>query len=127
VPQEGDQTILVVEDQDDVRSAATRALGRFGYRVLSASDGEEGLQLWRANADAIDLIVSDAIMPRMGGLALYETVNRERPGVRFLLTSGYTGEEVRKSAPASVELPFLPKPWTVNELVTAMRKVLSRG
>jgi histidine kinase/DNA gyrase B/HSP90-like ATPase len=54
------------------------------------------------------LIVSDAIMPRMGGLARYEAVNRERPGVRFLLTSGYTGEEVRNGAPTSAELPFLP-------------------
>jgi hypothetical protein len=122
--QSGNQTILVVEDQESVRTAAIRALTRFGYQVLSAADGEEGLQVWRANADAVDLIISDAIMPRMGGLALYEAVSRDRAGVRFLLTSGYTGEEVRKSAPTTVDLPFLTKPWTVNDLLTAVRKML---
>jgi two-component system cell cycle sensor histidine kinase/response regulator CckA len=121
------QTILVVEDQESIRSAMMRALAKYGYRVVSASDGEEGLQLWRANAGGIDLIVSDAIMPRMGGLALFAAVKREQPGVRFLLTSGYTGEEVRKSAPVTVDLPFLPKPWTVNELLTAVRGVLVLG
>jgi CheY-like chemotaxis protein len=122
--QRGNQTILVVEDQESVRTAAIRALTRFGYQVLSAADGEEGLQVWRANADTVDLIVSDAIMPRMGGLALYEAVSRARAGVRFLLTSGYTGEEVRKSAPVTVDLEFLSKPWTVSELLTAVRKIL---
>ncbi len=127
MPQTGHQTILVVEDQEAVRSATTRALLRFGYQVLSASDGEEGLQLWRTNADAIDLVLSDAIMPRMGGLALFDAVSRERPGVRFLLTSGYTGEEVRQSAPTTIEVPFLPKPWTVNELLAGVREVLKVG
>lgn len=123
-PQNGNHTILVVDDQEAVRSAAGRSLVRFGYRVLSAADGEEGLQVWRANPDAIDLVISDAIMPRMGGLALFEAVSRERPGVRFLLTSGYTGEEVRESAPSSVELPFLAKPWTLEELLNAVREAL---
>jgi PAS domain S-box-containing protein len=123
--QGGHQTILVVEDQESIRRAMMRALTRFGYRVLSAVDGVEGLQLWRANADSIDLVISDAIMPRMGGLALFEAVSREDPGIDFLLTSGYTGEEVRKSgAPVTVDLPFLPKPWTVEELLTAVRKTL---
>jgi len=122
--QSGNQTILVVEDQESVRTAAIRALTRYGYQVLSAADGEEGLQLWRANADSVDLIISDAIMPRMGGLALFEAVSQDRPGVRFLLTSGYTGDEVQKSAPVTVDLPFLSKPWTVKELLTAVRKIL---
>jgi DNA-binding NtrC family response regulator len=60
----------------------------------------------------------------MGGLALYEAVSRDRAGIRFLLTSGYTGEEVRKSAPVTVDLEFLAKPWTVSELLTAVRKIL---
>lgn len=66
-------------------------------------------------------------MPRMGGLALFDIVSHERTGVRFLLTSGYTGEEVRKSAPTFADLPFLSKPWTVNELLTSVREVLRPG
>jgi signal transduction histidine kinase/ligand-binding sensor domain-containing protein len=121
------QTILVVEDQEAVRSAATRGLTRFGYTVLAAADGEEGLQVWHDNAETIDLVVSDIIMPRMGGLALYEAVSRERPGVRFLLTSGFSGEETLQHTAATKALPFLPKPWTLHELVAAVRGVLPKG
>ncbi len=121
------QTILVVEDQEAVRSAAMRGLTRFGYTVLGAADGEEGLKLWRDNADTIDLVVSDIIMPRMGGLALYEAVSRERPGVRFLLTSGFTGEETVQHTATTRALPFLAKPWTLHELVAAVRGVLPKG
>ena len=120
------QTILVVEDQEAVRSAATRALARFGYTVLTAADGEEGLAVWHANSDTIDLVVSDIIMPRMGGLQLFDAVNRERAGVRFLLTSGFTGEEARLSTPATLKVPFLPKPWTLHELLAAVRGALTR-
>jgi len=121
------QTILVVEDQEAVRSAATRGLTRFGYAVLGAADGEEGLQVWHDHADTIDLVVSDIIMPRMGGLALYEAVSREREGVRFLLTSGFTGEETLQHTPTTRALPFLPKPWTLHELLAAVRGVLPQG
>jgi PAS domain S-box-containing protein len=123
----GDRTILVVEDEAEVRSAATRALTRFGYRVLSAADGEEGLRAWRASRETIDLVFSDAIMPRMGGLALYQEMSRERPGIRFLLTSGFTGEEVRDSGPTAADLPFLAKPWTLDELRAAVRGALEGG
>jgi hypothetical protein len=121
------QTILVVEDQEAVRSAATRGLTRFGYTVLAAADGEEGLQVWHDNAETIDLVVSDIIMPRMGGLALYEAVSREREGVRFLLTSGFSGEEALQHTATTRALPFLPKPWTLNELLAAVRGVLPQG
>jgi PAS domain S-box-containing protein len=121
------QTILVVEDQEAVRSAAMRGLKRFGYTVLGAADGEEGLDLWHKHADTIDLVVSDIIMPRMGGLALYAAVSRERAGVRFLLTSGFTGEETVQHTAATKALPFLPKPWTLNELLAAVRAVLPKG
>jgi len=72
-------------------------------------------------------VVSDIIMPRMGGLALYEAVSREREGVRFLLTSGFTGEEALQHTATTRALPFLPKPWTLNELLAAVRGVLPRG
>ena len=121
------QTILVVEDQEAVRSAATRGLTRFGYTVFAAADGEEGLQVWHDHADTIDLVVSDIIMPRMGGLALYEAVSREREGVRFLLTSGFSGEEALQHTPTTSALPFLPKPWTLHELLAAVRGVLPQG
>lgn len=118
-------TILVVEDQEAVRSATTRALIRFGYQVLSAADGEEGLRIWRANADAIDLVLSDAMMPRMSGLALLEAIREEQPGIRFLLTSGDPGEEVRRNFLPTLAPPFLSKPWTLEDLLGAVREALT--
>ncbi len=119
------ETILVVEDEDSVRAAATRALSRQGYRVLSASNGVEGLQIWRDNADAIDLVLSDAVMPRMSGQALFAAIRGERPGTLVLLMSGYSGEEVSRGATSSDDIPFLPKPWTVGELSARVREVLT--
>ncbi len=123
----GHETVLIVEDEPAVRAAGIRALKRFGYRVLVASDGEEGLRLWRERKAEIDLVISDAIMPRMGGLALYEAMSTECPGVRFLLMSGYTGEEVSQRATYISAVPFLAKPWTVTELLAAVRHMLNDG
>ncbi|MEP6733308.1 MAG: two-component regulator propeller domain-containing protein [bacterium] len=122
-----DETILLVEDEDAVRTAATRALTRQGYRVLTAKNGSEGLEIWRANADEIDLVVSDSIMPGMSGQAMFAAIRKERTGVRMLLMSGYSGEEVLRSSPASADVPFLPKPWTVRELTGRVREVLALG
>jgi PAS domain S-box-containing protein len=123
----GHETVLVVEDEAGVRIAMTRSLARLGYHVMSAVDGREGLDIWRANADEIDLVISDAIMPRMGGLALLEAIRRERPGVRFLLTSGYTAEQVSEGSPALIDVPLLPKPWTMSELVERVRATLEEA
>jgi two-component system cell cycle sensor histidine kinase/response regulator CckA len=123
----GHGTILLVEDEASVRTVATRALERFGYQVIVAVDGEEGLRLWREHAKGIDLILSDAIMPRMGGLDLFEAVSRELPAIRFVLTSGYVGTEVGPNEGLPAGLAFLPKPWTVEELVAKVGEALASG
>ncbi len=120
----GIHSILVVEDQESVRMATIRALTRSGYKVFSANDGVEGLAVWRANIDTIDLVISDAVMPRMGGLALHAALNLERPDIPFILTSGYLGEEGSPDSPTAGDLPFLAKPWTVKDLLIAVRKGL---
>jgi two-component system NtrC family sensor kinase len=120
----GSETILLVEDEVSIRRAAKRVLERYGYRVLVAADGEEGLAMWRENRSDIQLVVSDAIMPRMGGAALYEHLRAEAPRIRFLLCSGYTGQQIHG---AGVSLPFLPKPWTVDDLLAAVRDALTRA
>lgn len=118
------QTILVIEDEEAVRSAACRALRRAGYEVLAAADGAEGLELWRARRDDIDLVLSDAVMPRMGGLALLSALRDEQADVRFLLTSGYSAEEASAGAHACVDVPFLSKPWRVSDLLARVRELL---
>ncbi|MGE3527753.1 MAG: PAS domain S-box protein, partial [Gemmatimonadales bacterium] len=86
----GRETILLVEDEEPLRRAARRLLEHLGYTVLLARDGEEALELFRRNQDRIDLVISDVIMPRVGGRALYEALQGERSRARFLFTSGYS-------------------------------------
>ncbi len=121
----GSEMILVVEDDDAVRRAARRILDRYGYTVLLAADGEEALEQFRAHESDIDLVFSDLVMPKMGGRDLYETLERETYGVRYLFTSGCTAQHISERNLLDPQLPFLPKPWTPTDLVTSVRDVLA--
>ncbi len=121
----GSETILVVEDEPAIRHAARRALERVGYRVLAAADGVEALEVLE-QMPGVALVVTDVIMPRLGGFALYEAAREKLPGVRFLFTSGYTGADVREQYPILAQVPFIAKPWTVDELLDRVAEVLGR-
>ncbi len=120
------ETILLVEDEAPVRRSAQRALEAYGYVVLPARDGEEGLQLFREHTSQIDLVISDVIMPRRSGPDLYQAVRAEARAMRFLFTSGYREREVRTNGGFSPSIPFLHKPWTVSELLAQVRGVLDQ-
>ncbi|HXF95471.1 MAG TPA: ATP-binding protein, partial [Gemmatimonadales bacterium] len=120
----GTETILVVEDEEVLRRSAKRALERLGYTVLLAADGVEALDLFRANAQRIELVVADGVMPRMGGRDLYAALRREGSTVKFLLASGYALRESGAAASGVDPIPFLPKPWTLAELGRKVREVL---
>jgi CheY-like chemotaxis protein len=116
--------VLLAEDETGVRSLARRALQRFGYTVLEAGNGEEALRVAREYGDPIDLLLTDVVMPEMGGRELAQILTRERPTTRVLYTSGYPDtaglqEEVRESVVA-----YLPKPYTPEELAKKVREVL---
>ncbi len=119
----GDETILVVEDEAAIRRATQRVLERHGYRVLLAENGEQGLDLYRRHAEEIDLVLSDLIMPRVGGRALYETLRGEGARVRFLFASGYASPETEEAA-SLAGVPHIAKPWTIGELLGKVREVL---
>jgi hypothetical protein len=123
-PRGGSETILVVEDEDMIRSSARRILERYGYKVLVAADGEEALGLLRAGANQVNLVISDVIMPRLSGRQLFEAVMRERIPVRFMYTSGYTALDARETATLDQNVPLLPKPWVVADLLNRIRAVL---
>ena len=120
----GGETVLLVEDEPGVRSLARRALQRFGYRVLEAGNGQEALMVARRFDSTIDLLLTDVVMPEMGGRELAQVLKRERPTTRVLYTSGYPDtaglqEEVQEAAVA-----YLPKPYTPEELAQKVRDVL---
>jgi two-component system cell cycle sensor histidine kinase/response regulator CckA len=119
----GTGTILLVEDEPMVRTVAERALTRHGYKVLTANNGEEALEIID-QGDDIALLISDVVMPLMDGPTMVREARKTRPELPILFMSGYAEEQLRKSIDID-NVAFLPKPFSVQELAEAVRKVLS--
>ncbi|HLQ70147.1 MAG TPA: response regulator, partial [Gemmatimonadales bacterium] len=119
----GKETILVVEDQAQLRRATVYTLERAGYSVLSAGDGYEALQLLRQHPEPINLVFTDLVMGRLGGRGLYQIDRRDGRATPFLFTSGYAGAG-RGEEPLDPSLPFVPKPWTSADLLARVRATL---
>jgi len=121
----GQDTILLVEDEDAVRSFAARALRMRGYTVLEASGGEAALDIVRKHPSAIDLVISDVVMPNMDGPTLVRAATRLRPEMRVIFISGYAEDTFRRNDEKVEELHFLPKPFGLKQLVAKVKEVLS--
>jgi two-component system, cell cycle sensor histidine kinase and response regulator CckA len=120
VPLGGTETILVAEDDPAVRQLAVRTLQRFGYQVLIARDGAHALDVARSHPGPLHLLLTDVLMPRMGGPEAAERLKRERPGLPVVFMSGYTaGHELDPTAARVVA-----KPFAVEELATAVRDAI---
>ncbi|MDE3127149.1 MAG: PAS domain S-box protein [Gemmatimonadota bacterium] len=120
----GTETILVVEDDPGVRRLAERILTGAGYTVLTAVDGGVALELLRGHAGPIHLVLSDVVLPGIGGRELAAQVAAVHPRVRVLLTSGYTDDALLRSAVTDAATQFLGKPYTAAELTRRVREVL---
>ena len=121
----GSGTILLVEDEDMVRAVAERALTRNGYTVVTAANGEEGLEILEERQD-FDMIVSDVVMPVMDGPAMVKEARKALPEIPVLFMSGYAEEQLRKSIDVA-NVAFLPKPFSVQQLSQAVRDTLAKG
>lgn len=126
-PRPGRETVLLVEDENGVRSLARRALQGFGYRILEAKNGAEALAVARESSDPIDLLLTDVVMPVMGGRELAQRLKQERPATRVLFTSGYPDTAGMQQDVEEAGVPYLPKPYTPNQLAEKVREVLDRG
>ncbi len=122
----GQDTILLVEDEEAVRSFAARALRLRGYEVLEASGGEEALEIVREHAATIHLLVTDVVMPNMDGPTLVRAVKRLRPDMAVIFMSGYAEEAFRRNDEKAEELHFLPKPFGLKQLAAKVKDVLSQ-
>ena len=122
--QRGTETILLVEDDAQLRQLSSSVLAHCGYKVLVAATPEEGLEICKANHRDIRLLVTDVVMPRMNGRQLAEQIVQISPEVRVLYISGYTNNAIVHYGVLDPGLWFLPKPFTLSALIAKVREVL---
>ncbi len=120
----GTETILLVEDDAQIRQLSTSVLSHCGYNVLAAGSPEQGLELCQANRDKIRLLVTDVVMPRLNGKQLAEKILQLCPDIKVLYVSGYTNNAILHYGVLDSGLQFLPKPYTLAALVAKVREVL---
>jgi len=122
-------TVLVIDDETLVREVCNDLLSSVGYRVLTASDGEEGLRLFRAMHEQIDLVLLDMVLPRMDGPAVFEELRRIQPDARVVLCSGFnpSGYAGIDQLIAAGALGFVQKPFTLQSICTALTAALTGG
>jgi len=120
----GSETVLFVEDEEGVRALSRHVLQDYGYAVLEARDGVEALRLAGQHQGRIDLLVTDVIMPRMGGREVAEQLAKTHPGTKVLFVSGYTDDAVVRNGILEAKMAFLHKPFSPASLVIKVRDVL---
>src|SRR5690242_18947459 len=121
----GQDTILLVEDEEAVRSFAARALKLRGYSVLEAAGGEEALEIVQNAKAPIHLLITDVVMPNMDGPTLVRAVKRIRPEIAVIFMSGYAEEAFRRNDEKAEDLHFLPKPFGLKQLAAKVKDVLA--
>ena len=126
VMQRGHGTVLIVEDEESVRTLAARALGELGYDALQAGDGQAALELLAARNGRVDLVVTDLVMPRMNGKELGEEVARRYAAVPVLYMSGYTDDDALLRGLVAPDAPFVAKPFAPDALAARVQEVLGR-
>ena len=124
-PRRGVEMVLLVEDEPGLLAMTSIVLGRQGYKVLKATNGQEALGIVNNEGKDIDLVVTDMVMPEMGGKLLADWVRAIRPDIQVLFTSGYTDCELGGAVDPALE--FIPKPYTPAGLLSKVRAVLDRA
>ncbi len=123
-PPKGSETILIVEDDPQVRNLAVRILGKGGYRVVQAVDGEQGLRVFREKGDCIDLVLLDIVMPKMNGKVLYDKIREIAPRMPVLFSSGYSSHILNTDLVPEGDFQMIQKPYRPDDLLRRVRKVL---
>jgi PAS domain S-box-containing protein len=123
----GTETILVVEDEEALRKVARRSLAAAGYTVLTAANGQEALLTSAQHAGDIHLLLTDVVMPKIGGRALAQELSKARPGLKVVYMSGYADDAIVHHGVLDAGTRFLAKPFTATDLMSKVREVLDGG
>jgi two-component system cell cycle sensor histidine kinase/response regulator CckA len=121
----GEGTILLVEDEDGLRALNARGLASRGYTVLEAANGIEAIDVLEKAAKPVDLVVSDVVMPEMDGPTLARELRTRNPDLKIIFVSGYAEDAFQKHLPEHGQFAFLPKPFTLKQLVAAVKETLA--
>jgi PAS domain S-box-containing protein len=122
----GKETVILVEDEDEVRTITRMALQFLGYTVLEAGSGTEAIRQCQSHPEPIHLLISDVVMPEMGGRQVAENVATIKPGIKVLFFSGYTDDAVVRHGISKSEVAFLQKPFRMEGLAKKVREVLDQ-
>jgi len=121
---EGTGTILLVDDEEEVLDVGVQLLKILGYTALEAKGGREAVEIYQKNKDKIDMVILDMIMPGMGGGEAYDRMKEINPGIKVLLSSGYSIDGQATEIVARGCDGFIQKPFNVKELSQEVRKIL---
>jgi len=119
-------TILVAEDNNDVRRLAREVLAYQGYAVVEAVDGDDAVRRFMEHKDEIALVLLDVVMPGKNGKEVYEEIRKVRSDVKVLFTSGYNPDTVLTKGVTDEAINYVTKPWTPNQLLRKVREVLDK-
>ena len=120
----GTETVLLVEDDPSIRSLGRVALQSYGYIVLEAANGQEGIEVGLNHRGPIHLLATDVVLPRISGREVAEQLRSARPDLKVLYVSGYTDDAVVRHGVLSADAAFLQKPFTPTTLARKVREVL---
>ncbi|HEU4700063.1 MAG TPA: PAS domain S-box protein [Gemmatimonadales bacterium] len=121
----GTETVLLVEDEDVVRNSVRRILTRHGYKVVEAVSGVDALRLCEARTEPIDLVITDVVMPEMGGVELYRELAARHAGLKVLFLSGYTADGIAAQLGPATPISFVEKPFEMPVLLQRVRELLA--
>jgi two-component system cell cycle sensor histidine kinase/response regulator CckA len=121
----GHGTILLVEDEDGLRSLNARGLRSRGYTVIEAANGVEALEALEQEGGQVDLVVSDVVMPEMDGPTMLAEMRKTNPDLKIIFVSGYAEDAFEKSLPKGQQFNFLPKPFTLSQLVGGVKETMN--
>jgi two-component system cell cycle sensor histidine kinase/response regulator CckA len=121
----GQGIVLLVEDEDGLRALNARGLSSRGYTVLQAANGVEAIEILDKHGGNIDLVVSDVVMPEMDGPTLLKELRRRDPDIKYIFVSGYAEDAFAKSLPEGPAPDFLAKPFTLKQLVAAVKQTMA--